>query len=918
MTDWPPEHPPTRREGGARPPQPTFREPRRPPDDRRTPPDTYREPRRGNGVPPPPPPPPGTMREAADDPEESLTRLPSALRLRYRMVGELESSGGEAHLLRVECTAPDGLPGTRRVVKVYKRGLTLDHQALARVKAMDRDHVIGLVEWGQSDGHWYEVQEHIEGGDLYELRNRQNGFDGDRVHQIVIELVGAVHGVHEAGVLHKDVKPANILVRRDHPLDLVLCDFGLAIAANLSMHYVSRSRTPQYASPEVFLNTYYKASDWWSVGVCVAELALGRHPLADLHELAFGTAIRERPIDLDGIVDERLRMLCRALLIPDHTQRWGWEQIEEWLAGGSPRIPDWSAVHYRIEGFEFRGRHHTDPVELARALGAAWVDTARLVRGGPLQTANLKAFLAQFATHHRVAALLDDWDDQGVAPDVRVAQLLVALDPELPFVPFRDVDVSEEGLAQLAGEVLREGSHSANAATLTDLQQHGILQVYGTLQGRESLADIDRRWGATERQALQVLAVAGRESPSAEILLALKAQALLVSGDAGAARRATVRARWVAWVHGRNCTWLRPLRRRLGQAGYAIAVVSLEDEIRGTARAGTGDGGARTPDGGGPAAAVRTMATAFPARIKAVALCCVMVAAALYSTAVAMALEPTQVLEIDGARVGRGAAAVAATWLPYLVVVGALVIVAVGRARLGVTVVGGLALASFAAGAGAFDSVDLPLRNAVRLPAGIERAMVDLGAEPGENVVVAAGISAGLALVMALLATSVLAPMPAGPDRAGARRTFRRQQAWLAVLTIVGLAALAVNTASRFDFNDGGSDPGEVPVNAWMAQLGSLRVSDGMTVRDAMLTEVRASIPETKVLVTDDYSSLSPGFWVLFLPQAFSSGSDVIAWCDAHGRTTNDDCYAAYVSHSTSDKGRYCVRKADGSLEGEC
>jgi hypothetical protein len=831
------------------------------------------------------------------------------------MIGELGSSGGESHLIRVECLVADGLPGTLRVVKIYNRGMTVDEQALGRLKTMDRDHVIGLAEWGFSDGHWYEVQEHIDGGSLYDLRDREKGFDETRLHEVVVELVRAVHGVHAAGVLHKDVKPANVLVRRDDQLDLVLGDFGLAIASNLSKHYVSNSRTPQYASPEVFLNTYYQASDWWSVGMSVAELALGSHPLAELHELAVGSAIRERPIELDGVADERIRSLCRGLLIPDHTRRWGWDQIEKWLAGENPEVPEWSAVPYRTQGFEFDGQVFTDTVALAFALGSRWSDAARLVRGGPHQTANLRSFLAQFSTHHRIAAVLDDWDDGGVAPDRRVAQLLVALDPHLPFLPFRDVDVSPGGLRGLAGEVVSEGSDSPQAGVLTDLQQHGILGIYGTMQGQERIAAIERRWSASERQAIQALAAAGRPAPSDEIRLTLKAQSLLVAVDDHAARIASWRARWIAMRHGRHATWLRPLRKRLAQPGYAIAVVALQDEIRGAVTPGASS----EPDGA-RSAPIRSLGNALPARAKAVALCAVMTAAALYAAGVAMAIDPSRDLETQGAAIGRLAATVGASWWPYLMAIGALVVLLFGKARSAVVLVGALGASAVLAGAGAFDSVQLPLRDALTLPADVQTWLVDLGSRPGPSVAAAAGASALVAVVLAIVASSALSGVGAGANPGPVRRTVHRQQMWLGVVAVVGLVGLGINSAARFQETDEGvprSGPA-IPVNAWIAQLASLPVSQGATVRDAMLADVRSEVPEAQVLRTDDFSSLSPGFWVLYLPQAFSSGSEVIAWCDSNGRESNDDCYAAYLSHSASEKGRYCVRAKNGSLSGDC
>lgn len=898
MTDVPPDEPP----------RPTHREPRADRGAGQPPEPTHRERR-------PTPPPPETHREVPGQ-AQSLTNLPSALRDRYRLLGDLGTPGGESRLVRAECLVDDGLPGTTRVVKIYDENLTIDFEALTRLQAMDRDHVIGLAEWGESDGHWYEVQEHIGGGNLYTLRDRLGGFDDGRLVAVIAEFATAVHGVHGAGVLHKDVKPANVLVRADEPLDLVLGDFGLSIAANLSKHFVSNSRTPWYASPEVFLNTFYEASDWWSVGMSIAELALGAHPLQELHELAIGSAIHDRAVNVDGIANPRVRALCQGLLVPQHERRWGWPEVERWLAGADPPVPQWSALSFQIQPLELGGQQFADPPTLAVALGQAWREAARLVRGGALQTANLRRFLEQFSTYHRVAALLDDWDDRSVTADRRVAELLVALDPQLPFLPFRTVDVSVPGLRQLAGEVAGDGTASAHAGTLADLQQHRILEVYGTLRDHARLAVIDQEWARTETLALQALAAAGRPSPNDDIRLALKARALMVVADPRAAHRAVVRARWIALRYGKRCTWLAPLRKRVHLAGYAIAVIALEDEIRQTARpapAGTERAGARRrpPAGSGRRVAIsRAVAT-----VAVVA----MVTAGLYAAAVAAGLDGVRELEVEGEGVGRAAADITLYWLPALALLAAVAVLAFGQARFAVPIVGVVGALAFLAGAGVFAGWAPPVTGTELASAGTRNALLNLGGQPHEGVAVAAGVAAVAAVALAQLATAVLG-VGAGLDpRQPAPRALRRQQVVLLALAAVGIVALSAQAASQFEGHlaTASSRGGSPPVNGWIAQLASLPVSDGATKRDRVLADVRQAIPEAEVLRTDDYASLGPGFWVVYLPQAFTTGSEAIAWCNSHGRGTNNACYAAYLSRFTADKGRYCVREGNG-LAGDC
>ena len=244
-------------------------------------------------------------------PTESLTLLPSALRDRYRSLGELPSQwGGEASLLVAERLDD----GETVVVKVYQRGLVLDRAVLDTLHTAQLDHVVALHEAGESDGRWYEVQEYIRGGTLQELVERfpDRRLPRKELRAVVKELTAAVHHLHQLQVMHKDLKPANILVRALNPFDLVLADFGLASLTDLSMRAVSKSRTAAYSAPELRAGFAGWASDWWSVGIIVAEMAGGAHPFEGLQEQAIDFAVSMRPVPLTASRTQRWRTSVAA------------------------------------------------------------------------------------------------------------------------------------------------------------------------------------------------------------------------------------------------------------------------------------------------------------------------------------------------------------------------------------------------------------------------------------------------------------------------------------------------------------------------------------------------------------------------------------------------------------------------------
>ena len=277
-----------------------------------------------------------TVREEASLAQHSLIQLPSVLRDRYRILNHLHSQGAEAELLLVE--PQNNEKDEYRVIKLYRRGIKPKEDVLAKVKDGCPDHLVRLYDYGQSDGHWYEVLEYIKHGSLRQLL-RERPLPEAYLREALRELAAGIEHLHSYGIIHRDLKPENILVREQIPLDLVIIDFGISSLTEMSQRFTSTSRTIRYASPESMGGEISRASDYWSIGMILAEASLGRHPLADLSdERAVTSWLATRPVDLSGITDSRWQNLLRGLLQRDPKSRWGAEQIKRWLEGNSALV----------------------------------------------------------------------------------------------------------------------------------------------------------------------------------------------------------------------------------------------------------------------------------------------------------------------------------------------------------------------------------------------------------------------------------------------------------------------------------------------------------------------------------------------------------------------------------------------------
>jgi len=113
--------------------------------------------------------------------------------------------------------------------------------------------------------------------------------------------------------------------------------------------------------------------------------------------------------------------------------------------------------------------------------------------------------------------------------------------------------------------------------------------------------------------------------------------------------------------------------------------------------------------------------------------------------------------------------------------------------------------------------------------------------------------------------------------------------------------------------------PGEESVGTWIAQIFSEPVSSGTAARDKRLAAVRAEVPEARMLRSDDFASLRPGYWVIYAPGPFADGHAAVRFCADRGRTDSNTCMGRYLSHRASDRVYLCAPASGGPTgSGRC
>jgi hypothetical protein len=254
----------------------------------------------------------------------------------YEQVRELVA--GKAWLLR---RRRDGAELVGKFYRVELQSAVLTALAHAR-QASGGESLVELIEHGpvplqvNQVTRYFTVEPYAPHGTLRDLMKPDHPIREAVVRDALRAMAEGVHALHSAGLLHRDIEPANLLVAQPTPtlrlrwtgVEHMLQHSGLGAEPGLVEN--------GYMAPERHAGRYDQAAEWWAVGLILYEALTGRHAYAiegginrsvNLQALAQG-----RPIEFDR-VPEAWRPLLRGLLTRLPERRWGYGQVRLFLDG---------------------------------------------------------------------------------------------------------------------------------------------------------------------------------------------------------------------------------------------------------------------------------------------------------------------------------------------------------------------------------------------------------------------------------------------------------------------------------------------------------------------------------------------------------------------------------------------------------
>ena len=243
----------------------------------------------------------------------------------YRCVQRLAVGGSSTVFLaeRLRDRSPVALKVFRQVPDLVGASLTFDRflHEYELVSRLRHANVVRIHDIGMADDHLFLAMEYLAGGDL--RARLRHPLEPREALRLLRQMADALGALHEVGVLHRDVKPGNVLLREDGSLAFI--DFGLACRLGIEEDGAARGvicGTPHYMSPEQGRGAPLDSrSDLYSLGVVLYEMLTGTKPYSGDQPFVIVRQHAEAPTPRLPVTLATLQPLLDVLLAKDPAQR---------------------------------------------------------------------------------------------------------------------------------------------------------------------------------------------------------------------------------------------------------------------------------------------------------------------------------------------------------------------------------------------------------------------------------------------------------------------------------------------------------------------------------------------------------------------------------------------------------------------
>lgn len=244
---------------------------------------------------------------------------------RYKLVSRI-ATGGMGEVWQ----AQDEVILRQVAIKILKQQYMGDPDFVERFRTeakhaamINHDGIANVYDYGEDDGSAYLVMELVPGESLSSILEREKTLPEQQVISIMLQTALALDSAHREGLVHRDIKPGNLLITPDG--EVKITDFGIARVANqASLTQTGQVMgTVQYLAPEQATGKPASASgDIYSLGIVAYEALAGKRPFKGETQMAIAMAqINETPPPLPEGIDPRLVKLVMDCMAKKPDQR---------------------------------------------------------------------------------------------------------------------------------------------------------------------------------------------------------------------------------------------------------------------------------------------------------------------------------------------------------------------------------------------------------------------------------------------------------------------------------------------------------------------------------------------------------------------------------------------------------------------
>jgi fused-like protein len=199
-------------------------------------------------------------------------------------------------------------------------------QEIEILRTLQHENIVLMLDYFETPSEICVVTEYAQ-GELFDILEDDRSLPEEVVRSIARQLVQALHYLHSHRVLHRDMKPQNVLLGAGSRV--MLCDFGFARAMSQQTTVLTSIKgTPLYMSPELVQEQPYDhRADLWSLGIILFELFVGQPPFYTNNIYSLISLIVQQDVQYPPHMSASFRSFLSGLLTKRAEHRLAWPQL---------------------------------------------------------------------------------------------------------------------------------------------------------------------------------------------------------------------------------------------------------------------------------------------------------------------------------------------------------------------------------------------------------------------------------------------------------------------------------------------------------------------------------------------------------------------------------------------------------------